>query len=770
MDWLGWVLLLGGAFLAYKGWKGLKGTSAGDDRANTSLPSAEAINPVPRQLAIARPKPLPPMSAAPPPAPRQQQSPLQRPKAAAKRQPVRWIPEGESVDIAGFTVSGGLLYVGDPGDPWSAPKCVIDPGANVARSDPDTAGQLMTYWPSYSRMDPRSRLAYLQWLAGGRDDPNANIGYVFLYFYGLERRLVLDEAVGEGTAIAREVRRLREIYGHNNSFKTYSADFLDALDMVTNPVIEDDPPPPSPDPSYGLPVRLLVSLGHMVSEGKPLGADWMLAWMLAHPETRLRTSARRAFDEFCALFRLRFAEKYPGGLKVSQPKSKIGKLPYRVASGDFTANISGDFSDWPSVLNLTKPVNQARAIAERCMEELDPYSRFLGRSPDAKDSLQAKLLLPPELLATAGGGVAEVLDWLRSTAEPIEMERLLARLGIAADGKIGKVQARAAAEALEGLGYGLEPDVRLGGRTPKLGERVVLFRLPDGVRVQPQPGSGYQAASLTLGLCAVIAHADNVVTPEEERHLLTLVEGSLHLPPLERLRLEAHARWLMAAPPSLSQFQSRVAGLPEDKRHDLARYVVAVAVVDGHVGVEEVRLLERVYKLLGLEAAQLFSDIHSFEAIGDEPVVVRPAAQASAGKPIPRPLAEEEALAPTVALDMARIDRIRADTAKVSSLLSEIFVDDTASSPPEPEPVDQPSTFDGLDRRHEALLSELTSRGEWERAEFELLCRSMDLLPGGALESLNEWAFERFDEAIAEDGDPIVINCSLLQPASGPKP
>lgn len=691
--------------------------------------------------------------------------------APLRRGEGRWVPHGEAVTVASLTIPDGMIYLGDPGDPWSAPKCIIDSAANVARSKADTGGQLMHYWPSYSRMDPTSRLAYLQWLAGGRKDPGAYIGYVFLYFYGLERRLLKDQAFDDAGAIVAEVRRLRSIYFSNNSFASYSADFLDAVDMVTNPGIKDEPPPVSAEPSYGLPIRLQLSLGYMVSEGKPLTAGWMLAWMLAHPETRLRTSARRAFEEFCALFSIRFAESYPNGLKVSQPKTKIGELKYRVASGDFTANVKGEFSDWPSVVNLTKPVNQARVVAERCMEELDAYSRFLGRSPEAKDSLQAKLLLPAELTVEAGGEVAQVRAWLQGAVGISRVETVLAKLGLAIDGdKFGKAQAKAVAEALVRLGYGIEPDVRLGGRTPKLGEQVVLFRLPEGVQDQAEPGPAYQAAALTLGLCAVIAHADSVVTPEEERHMLALVETNLHLGPLVRLRLDAHARWLRAVPPSLAQLQSRVAALPEDRRCDLARFVIAVAAADGHVGVEEVKLLERIYKLVGLEAVQLFSDIHSFEAGADEPVIVRPATETLSGHRIPRPLIEEEKDAKAVVLDMARIERIRADTAKVSSLLSEIFVVETSAAAPEVESLDEPTAFDGLDRRHEALLHELATRSEWERVEFEQLCRSMDLLPGGALESLNEWAFERFDEAIVEDGDVVVVNLSLLEPAPGLTP
>ena len=49
----------------------------------------------------------------------------------------------------------------------------------------------MTYWPSYSEISSAARTAYVDWLASGRR-PGAHIGYVFLFFYGIERRVLVD--------------------------------------------------------------------------------------------------------------------------------------------------------------------------------------------------------------------------------------------------------------------------------------------------------------------------------------------------------------------------------------------------------------------------------------------------------------------------------------------------------------------------------------------------------------------------------------------------
>ena len=50
----------------------------------------------------------------------------------------------------------------------------------------------MGHWPSYNCLDKRARAAYLTWLIEGRRNESAYIGYVFLFFYGLERRLLVD--------------------------------------------------------------------------------------------------------------------------------------------------------------------------------------------------------------------------------------------------------------------------------------------------------------------------------------------------------------------------------------------------------------------------------------------------------------------------------------------------------------------------------------------------------------------------------------------------
>jgi hypothetical protein len=71
--------------------------------------------------------------------------------------------------------------------------------------------------------------------------------------------------------------------------------------------------------------------------------------------------------------------------------------------------------------------------------------------------------------------------------------------------------------------------------------------------------------------------------------------------------------------------------------------------------------------------------------------------------------------------------------------------------------------FPGLDDEHARFLAALCEKDDWLRADFEALASSLGLMAGGAAEVLNDWAFDRFDDAIIEDGDSLTINTALLR-------
>jgi len=79
--------------------------------------------------------------------------------------------------------------------------------------------QPLPYWPHYIELNSGQRYIYLNWLRN--IDNQIDIGYVFLYYYGLERHLL----VGDFDKAFSQIIRLRNVH-KNKSFQKYSENAL----------------------------------------------------------------------------------------------------------------------------------------------------------------------------------------------------------------------------------------------------------------------------------------------------------------------------------------------------------------------------------------------------------------------------------------------------------------------------------------------------------------------------------------------------------------
>jgi hypothetical protein len=275
----------------------------------------------------------------------------------------------------------------------------------------------MTYWPSYGLLSPECRAGYLEWLASGRRDLNAYIGYVFLYFYGLERRVFADardsdQARAEIPAIVDEVRRLQRAYGSNRSFERYSNQFLDAVTALAGGASDITPPM---DPTGNeLPIAVRVGVGRIVAAGKPLPPDWALSWFLTHPESPITTAIRRCSDEFRQLFRIRYSREFGDGLVLKPNRARLNaRVEITPASASFGGHVE-ILIDLPDVAVLTSPLSKLQRIGESCATDLDAFSRWVGRNASSPKTIGAVALLPAELVTThqrdSGTGLAGQSD------------------------------------------------------------------------------------------------------------------------------------------------------------------------------------------------------------------------------------------------------------------------------------------------------------------------------------------------------------------------
>lgn len=222
-----------------------------------------------------------------------------------------------------------MIYVGRAAT--SEPSC-IDPDLAVGGPVDDRAD--LGYWPSYETITPAQRTAYLRWLGSGRRTPDVSIGYVFLFFYGLERRVMQHWDLGPEVALLEaEVRALLEVYGEHPVFRRYAVGFLDLLELVAAPHR------PSPDefvvPERGEqrwppPMTIRRAMSAHVVHGRPIPADWALAWAWHGAEVDWAEPTAR-WAAFEAHFATRYEERYGDGL-VLRPAKRQLRVRYEPAS------------------------------------------------------------------------------------------------------------------------------------------------------------------------------------------------------------------------------------------------------------------------------------------------------------------------------------------------------------------------------------------------------------------------------------------------------
>jgi hypothetical protein len=113
-------------------------------------------------------------------------------------------------------------------------------------------------------------------------------------------------------------------------------------------------------------------------------------------------------------------------------------------------------------------------------------------------------------------------------------------------------------------------------------------------------------------------------------------------------------------------------------------------------------------------------------------------------------------------LNHKKIKELRKESESVSKILKTIFSNnDTGEAPGETVRVS--SNILSLDDAHTMLLYALLKKEAWRKKEWEALAKKFNLLPDGAIETINEKAYLYFDEALIACDSDLYINTELLK-------
>lgn len=716
----------------------------------------------------------------------------------------QWVPPGQFAHVAGYDIPGGLIYIGQhlSSAIGTVEPALINPALPVGNDEQNRSGHDLDPAPSYHLISPDSRAGYLAWLAGGRDRADVPLGFVSLFFSGLERRVLVDAAADpavhrELPAIAAEVRRLRTARAPaSTSFGSYATAFLNVLDLLCAPRWRPGSLPPCGVPPvpgldrWPVPMALRVALAGFALTSRPVPADWARSWAWYHPSLFPRTPQTRCPQEFEQLFAVRYARRFAAGLVPQAADSPPIRIGYSPASPGIDAVVL-DRPDLPDVLQEPRATRDLGTLVDAITDALTPYSRWLARNPGAHGSLASAALLPDEVLDRPPSPIRQLLAWANTHldgkfAAVIDASEFSAFWSTSDSSGMSRDEAASLALILARAGLGVEPDVRFGGPALAPGP-AVLFRLDRGAADVPSPG--YLAATTMLHLAATVALAAGSDPKDSANAIITGLAAEVRLSVTERSRLAARLRWLFASGTALQRPDRRISALTAAEREATGHFLISVATAGPALVPATVTALTRAYRLTGLDPDLVYRRLHRRGveqggaarsglglASADGPVVVRRPRTGPPGHPLPRASGSGAASAETapgvradaasaVQLSQEVISRKMIETAAVSSLLASIFADEgpvpgASDSPRDEAGEGRPC---GLDQAHSRLLGELATQSRWSRADFAELAAKHGLMPSGALDVINEMALEAAGEPAVDGDDELTVNDDAMR-------
>lgn len=695
---------------------------------------------------------------------------------------IQWIRPNESIRIGNFRYDGGLVFAAKGNRAMTYEPSTIFLGLPF-QTKGTVIDEELGYYPSYEKMYPNQRAIYLEWLASGRRDSDPSVrqvGYVFCFFYGLERRLLLDR--DRDPMLRAEVQELLKMYGgQSGSIRSYFTDLLH-LDGYNQGVEQYR----SLWPNYlnytkyldGEALKLILANLHQ--RGEPL--HWTVALRVAPrlDGTRHSVVIERSGDKFWKLFQQRFEEAYPDGMILKAAKrdvwseyrpasSALLQMTYHSRNHSFRVSV-------PHVMGIRSQFKTLVSIWNQCIEDLSGYSRAMaGESGEANEqALKAFLKLPDELRKPDSHPFHK--NWTRIITGcekegdlfflPVSVMAEL--FGIAFREKLTLTQSRKLAEHIDGLGYQLAPDPRVTGLPLAWNQECAVYLTE---KSHANPSKNLVGFIRMLYLTIAIADADGSVDPEEVAVFESIAREEVTCDH-ERIFLEATGAALLRDTTVAMKSLNRIAGgVAPARRPLIARYIIQVAAADGVITPEEHKVLKTAFRKFDLPADFLEQQMTGDSETFTEVTVVKGKKSNRRGEAIPsRP--DEKPPENVFQLDMSKIASITAETDQIVKVLSEIMDEEEANSElkAEPEVVggngkDEsfPSWMEELDSPYRKPLTKMIQWEEFSEKQLEELATESHLLPADLISKVNLWSDEALgDFLIEETGSDFVIYSDLI--------
>jgi uncharacterized tellurite resistance protein B-like protein len=698
---------------------------------------------------------------------------------------ITWVGDSQEIRIYNYLIPNPLIYLSTNHIENSEASC-IDLSLPIGKPISELK-RVLGYWPRYASISPDQRANYLLWLSKGRSAELLDIGYAFLFFYGLEYRGLIEQK--DISIIIQEVNSLLKKFTFSGSFNSYLSSFLAyiAAQHLLN-ISEDDFSKFFENPLDLSSNQVLVALAWYTNQRKAI--SWEIAYSLANtiPDTPKSVVTQKLSKQFKQLFETKFKLQYPNGL-IIEPSLRNYKLEYRPASPSllpYYQNYSKEKQI--EVVEISNPLGKKSqfktifSIWNETIEELKPASRKVGKGEEELTA-QAYQALPDSLKQEIDH--PDKVRWDQVIANSnqerefiiVPVSSLASLNQIEKRERLTPTQSKNLYSTARDVGYILIPDPRITGTSYRWDDSIAVYPLPDK---RTFTSESYPTVAFILELGMSIALVDEKFSPEEQDHLDRFIFGSFELTSLDVECLKQYQQILIQNPPSLERLGTRLKEhLTESNKLVIAKYLRDMALADGEIDQSEYKALNKIFKTMGLrkDDIQTLFPSELTTTPSEQPIQISPPTSIRHGEAIGAAVTYEPLFSLNQDLLIVTLDKTR----EIQNILQGLINQEDEEILENPEVIDGKSiieepplsvsvkiqeksldeTLIGLHSKYLPFLKDILASNSHLKSDLQKFCRNYKFMMDATIEEINTWSDENLGDFLFENTEDDEISFNL---------
>ncbi|MDD2952799.1 MAG: tellurite resistance TerB C-terminal domain-containing protein [Parabacteroides sp.] len=314
---------------------------------------------------------------------------------------------------------------------------------------------------------------------------------------------------------------------------------------------------------------------------------------------------------------------------------------------------------------------------------------------------------------------------------------------------IHKEYADAIIGGLRRIGFDIVPDYEIDKKRFNFGDICVIYKNEECHSAKLT--TKYERSDLFIKLASRIVNADKVT--DEDFIFVEQYLQSYNNTVGNHLHLMATIRWRFSLKKQAidKQVQNTIGTLTSEQRTLMGNALIRLACINGDIHPKRIDDLKKVLPLLGIDVENIHSQIHRLLTDSNGFAVIEKKSDATEFTINGKSSSAEQYVASHVTINQKKLRTLEQQTKVAREILSDIFAEEEAAE-------SKDVAADNMSNMWMDMLKLLFTQETWKRVEIEDICKKRGLMLGAVLEQINDYAYEKVDDAVVEDdGENIYV-------------